>query len=110
VATATGITIEGQRSQFQGLFSEVFKVIFTVDTGNVAANSSDTTIISVPGMSQLTDVVLGWTHYHVDTEAHEMIETFHTWADELHFVQHNTSGGAVDPVSTTYGVIIGRLA
>lgn len=111
MGTATGVAVEiNERSQFQGIFDTVRMVEFTVDVGSIGTNSIDATIVSVPGLTAMMDIVLGWTHTHDTPHNHELLESIHAWDDELHLVVHNTSGGPIDPPSTTYRVIVGHLA
>lgn len=111
MGTATNIEIAlNQRSQFNGIFSNVWCVHFQVDVGSIATNALDATTVSVPGLVKDTDVVMGWTHVHLTgAHAHELIESIHAWDDELHLVVHNISGGPIDPPNTEYKVIVGRL-
>lgn len=111
MGTATSVSIElNQRMQFRGVFENVWCVHFTVDVGSVATNGVDSTTVSVPGLDKDKDIVLGWTHVHATgAHAHELIESIHTWDDELHLVVHNATGGPIDPPSTEYKVVIGRL-
>jgi hypothetical protein len=110
MGTATTVAIRGPNAeQFRGIFGDMRVVRFTVDVGSLNANTIDATTVSVPGLDPRLDVVIGWTHYHTGGHAHEYIESFHTWTDELHFIAHNTSGGAINPPSVDYTVVIGRL-
>lgn len=111
MGTATGIAVEfNERTQFQGMFDNVRLVEFTVDVGSIGTNAIDATVVSVPGLEAHMDVVLGWNHTHSTPHSHELIESIHTWDDELHLVVHNVSGGPIDPPSTTYRVVVGHLA
>ena len=110
MGTATAITVRGpEAAQFRGLFSDMRVVRFTVNVASLGSNAYDVTTVSVPGLDQTKDVVIGWTHTHTGGHTHEYIETFHTWTDELHMTAHNGGGNPVDPPSVDYTVVIGRL-
>lgn len=109
MGTATAISVTEGRKQFQGLFSEIYRLEFTIDPASMGSNAVDATAVACSGMDPQTDVVIGWTHYHAGVHGHEVVETFHTWTDELHVVLHNVSGGTVDLPSTVYTVLVGRL-
>jgi len=110
MGTATSIsTLVSQRTSFQGVFEHVWEVKFSVDLGNIATNAVDQTVVAVPGLDPERDIVLGWTHYHTGTHAEELVESIHTWTDELHLVTHNITGGTVNPPAATFRVVMGRL-
>lgn len=110
MGTATAVSIPApEASQFRGVFESVRIIRFTVDVGSLGSNAIDTTTVAVPGLDPTRDIVIGWTHNHSGGHAHEYVEAFHTWADELHFIAHNTSGGPINPPSVNYTAVVGRL-
>lgn len=109
MATGTAVTIRENTYQFRGIFEYVWVVRFTLDTPSVSGNSSNEDTVSVPGLRRATDVIIGFTHtVEPSTDiSHEV----HVGADDtLHILSHNSSGAPIDPASTNYVVVIGRVA
>lgn len=110
MATATNIRIlDNHRMQFQGLFSNVLLVTFTIPETTVSGNATEESSIAVAGVDHETDYVLAWTHTHDTEHAHEVMEDIHTWDGAVHLIAHNRSGSPVTIPATTYRVIVARL-
>jgi hypothetical protein len=97
------------RSQFQGLFSEMWSVSETVDFGNAATGlgtfaSAD---VTVPGVA-LGDIVMGISA-GVDT-VDTVIGGAVTAANTVTLTVLNNTAGAVDLTSTTLKFIVVRPA
>lgn len=107
MTAATNINVKsGQRSQFQGVFSHVWVVEFTLDTAIVGTNAYVEDTIAVPGV-RAGDVVLA-IGYFVEPN-HELVRWAYVPASDIvHFVTHNNGGGPVDPPSATYKIVIAR--
>lgn len=111
MATVSSVSVvRNERVQFQGLIQQVVIVEATVAAVTISGNANEDSTIPAVGIDHETDFVLGWTHSHAGTHAHEVNEEVHTWDDELHLVVHNRSGSPVDLPQTTYKFLVGRLA
>jgi hypothetical protein len=97
------------RSQFQGLFSEMWAVSETVDFGNAATGSGTfaSVNVTVPGVA-LGDIVMGISA-GVDT-VDTVIGGAVTAADTVTLTVLNNTTGAVDLTSTTLKFIVVRPA
>jgi len=97
------------RSQFQGLFSEMWAVSETVDFGNAATGSGTfaSADVTVPGVA-LGDIVMGISA-GVDT-VDTVIGGAVTAADTVTLTVLNNTTGAVDLTSTTLKFIVVRPA
>jgi hypothetical protein len=97
------------RSQFQGLFSEMWAVSETVDFGNAATGSGTfaSAEVTVPGVA-LGDIVMGISA-GVDT-VDTVIGGAVTAANTVTLTVLNNSAGAVDLASTTLKFIVVRPA
>jgi hypothetical protein len=105
MTAATNVVISNGRQQFQGVFSEVKVVKFTLDTASINANSTAEDTVAVPGV-EFGDVILGWG---VDAEpSHDLMMCVHAATDALHILTHNNSGGSVNPASADWTVVVGR--
>ncbi len=97
------------RSQFQGLFSEMWAVSETVDFANAATGSGTfaSADVTVPGVA-LGDIVMGISA-GVDT-VDTVIGGAVTAADTVTLTVLNNTTGAVDLTSTTLKFIVVRPA
>jgi hypothetical protein len=97
------------RSQFQGLFSEMWSVSETVDFGNAATGSGTfaSAEVTVPGVA-LGDIVMGISA-GVDT-VDAVIGGAVTAANTVTLTVLNNTAGAVDLTSTTLKFIVVRPA
>jgi hypothetical protein len=97
------------RSQFQGLFSEMWAVSETVDFGNAATGSGTfaSADVTVPGVA-LGDIVMGISA-GVDT-VDTVIGGAVTAANTVTLTVLNNTTGAVDLTSTTLKFIVVRPA
>ncbi len=97
------------RSQFQGLFSEMWAVSETVDFGNAAtgAGTFASADVTVPGVA-LGDIVMGISA-GVDT-VDTVIGGAVTAANTVTLTVLNNTAGAVDLTSTTLKFIVVRPA
>jgi len=107
MAAATDVLVEvDQRVQFQGLFSHVWVVHFTLDTANISGNATAEDTVAIPGIKR-GDIVLGFAQDGTPSKA--LLYNVHVEADNLLAVlSHNSSGGNVNPASDTWHVVIGR--
>ena len=107
MAAATSVVVERGTKQFQGMFSEMWKVTATLNTDslNDGAGVSDT--VAVPGVA-LGDMVLGISH-GVDA-AGVVVHAYVSAANVVTLRMQNESGGTVDLASATVRVVVGRLA
>lgn len=104
--TATVVEREG-RSQFQGLFSDIWTIEASVDFASTSGNASDHGVVAVPGLDPLYDLILGWSRavpYPDDTS----FDVAHIATDAVHVIYHNDSGAPYDPAASLYHFIIGR--
>ena len=97
------------RSQFQGLFSEMWAVSETVDFANAATGSGTfaSADVTVPGVA-LGDIVMGISA-GVDT-VDTVIGGAVTAANTVTLTVLNNTAGAVDLASTTLKFVVGRPA
>ena len=107
MAAATAVVVERGTRQFQGMFSEMWKVSATLNTASLddGAGTSDT--VTVPGVA-LGDIVLGSSH-GVD-RAGITVTAYVSAADTVTLRIQNESAGTVDLASTTVKLVVGRLA
>lgn len=94
--------------QFRGVFSRVWRVEATVDYASINSNATGYEEISVPGLDQSKDVVLGFNR-NEDVSAHGTFEVAHVHDDAVHLAMHNVSGGSYNPPSATYLIVVGRM-
>ena len=97
------------RSQFQGLFSEMWAVSETVDFGNAATGSGTfaSADVTVPGVA-LGDIVMGISA-GVDT-VDTVIGGAVTAANTVTLTVLNNTAGAVNLASTTLKFVVARPA
>ncbi len=97
------------RSQFQGLFSEMWAVSETVDFANAATGSGTfaSADVTVPGVA-LGDIVMGISA-GVDT-VDTVIGGAVTAANTVTLIVLNNTAGAVNLASTTLKFVVARPA
>ena len=97
------------RSQFQGLFSEMWAVSESVDFGNAATGSGTfaSVDVTVPGVA-LGDIVMG-VSIAVDT-VDTVIGGAVTAANTVTLTVLNNTAGAVNLASTTLKFVVARPA
>jgi len=107
MAAATAVVVERGTKQFQGMFSEMFKVTCTLDAGSLIDGAGESDTVTVPGVA-LGDMVLGFS-FGVD-KAGVVCHAYVSAADTVTLRLQNESGGTVNLASTTVRVVVGRLA
>lgn len=107
MAAGTNVQIQDNLSQFRGVFDRVWVVRFTLDTGSITSNSNAEDTVAIPGIDR-NNIVLGFT-YENEPPADVIHEVHVASTDVLHIVTHNVSGGATNPPSNNWTVVIGRL-
>ncbi len=106
MAAATAVVVERGTKQFQGMFSEMFKVTCTLDVGSLTDGAGETETIAVPGVV-LGDAVLGFS-FGID-KAGMVCHAYVSAANVVTLRVQNESGSTVDLASTTVKVIVGRI-
>lgn len=107
MAAGTNVAVRCGRQQFQGLFEDVMVLEFTLDTGSINSNTTAEDTVSAPGLSFSSCIVLGWAY---GTEpSHDLLHEVHAATNALHILTHNNSGGAVNPASSRWQVVIAKL-
>ena len=107
MAAATAVTVTQGTRQFPGLFSELFLVRATMDFGNLADAAGETNTIAVPGVA-LGDLVVGVS---LGLDISGITVTAYVSAANVVSVRvQNESGGALDILTSTVRVIVGRAA
>ena len=106
MAAASSVVVERGTKQFQGMFSEMWKVTGTLDAGSLADGAGETDTITVPGVA-LGDIVLG-VSLGVDL-AGLTITGYVSAADTVSLRVQNESTATVNLASTTVRVVVGRL-
>jgi hypothetical protein len=96
------------RSQFQGLFSEMWSYSESVDFGNAATGSGTfaSVDVTVPGVA-LGDMVLGFSVGV--SEAGLVRRAYVSAANTVTIVTYNPTAGSVDLASTVVDVIVARM-
>ena len=107
MAAASAVVVERGTRQFQGMFSEMWKVSATLDAGSLSDGAGETDTVAVPGVA-LGDIVLG-ASFGVD-EAGLSVTGYVSAADVVSLRVQNESGGTVNLDSTTIKLVVGRLA
>lgn len=107
MAAASSVVVERGNKQFQGMFSEMWKVTCTLDAGSLADAAGESDTIAVPGVA-LGDMVLGFST-GVD-RAGITITGYVSAANVVTLRVQNESGGTVDLASTTVKLVVARLA
>lgn len=100
---------ERNRSQFEGLFSDMWLVSATVDAASVAAEASGTDTITVPGVA-LGDVVVGFS-LGVTINSNLVVQCFVSAANTVTLMYTNNNvaaGAAIDVASTTVRLVVAR--
>ena len=107
MASATAVVVERGNKQFQGMFSEMWKVTCTLDAGSLADGAGESDTIAVPGVA-LGDMVLGFST-GVD-RAGITVTGYVDSANSVTLRVQNESGGTFDLASTTVKLVVARLA
>ena len=107
MAAASSVVVERGNKQFQGMFSEMWKVTCTLDAGSLGDGAGESDTIAVPGVA-LGDMVLGFST-GVD-RAGITITGYVSASDTVTLRVQNESGGTVDLASTTVKLVVARLA
>lgn len=108
MAAASAVVSKVGREQFQGLFSEMFAVKATLDSGSVADGAGATDTVAVPGVA-VGDMVIG-VAFGVDL-VDMTVTAYVQAANAVEIRVQNESGtGPVDLASTTIRLLIGRPA
>ena len=106
MAAATAVQLRQDGSQqFQGVFSRVWTVVATLDSASVATGANTTDTVAVPGVA-LGDMVLGLS---AGVDVAGVARTAYVSAANVVTISFaNTTGGAVDLVSTTIRLVVAR--
>jgi len=107
MANATSVTSRQGRSQFQGVFSEMWQVKATIDADSLNDGAGDNDTVTVPGVA-LGDHVIS-VGFGVDL-AGVMVHGYVSAANTVTLRFQNESGGTVDLGSTNVKIVIGRPA
>lgn len=108
MAAASAVRVEQGSKMLQGVFSELWLVTATLDSGSVADGAGATDTVAVPGLA-LGDMVLG-VSFGVDL-VDMTVTAYVQAANALEIrVQNESGAGPVDLASTTIKVLIGRPA
>lgn len=106
MAAATSISHHRGSQQFQGVFSDLWAVTCTLDTGSLATGASGNDTVTVPGV-KLGDVVLAMSNT-VASSATRVATV--TNDNEVTITTSNLTGAAVDPTVATVKLVVGRFA
>ena len=100
-------TVQQGATQFQGTFTELWRVTETVNFGNAATGSGTfaSVDVTVPNVA-LGDIVMGIS-MGVDT-VDGVVGGAVTAANTVTLTLLNNSGGAIDLASTTCKFVVGR--
>lgn len=106
MAAATAVVSHRGRTQFQGIFSDMWTVKATLDAGSVADGAGETQTVAVPGVA-LGDMVLGIS---LGVDLVDMTVTGYVQAANAVEVriQNESGAGPVDLASTTIKLVIAR--
>ena len=107
MAAASSVVVERGTKQFQGMFSEMWKVTATLDAGSLADGAGETDTVAVTGVA-LGDIVLG-ASFSVD-EVGMTVTGYVSAANTVSLRIQNESGSTVDLASATIRLVVGRLA
>ena len=107
MASASSVVVERGNKQFQGMFSDMWKVTGTLDAGSLADGAGESDTVTVPGVV-VGDIVLGWS---LGVSATGMtITAYVSAADTVTLRVQNESGSTVDLSSTSVKLVVARLA
>jgi hypothetical protein len=106
MAAATSVVVERGTKQFQGMFSEMWKVTGTLNADSLSDGAGTSDTITVPGVA-LGDIVMGFS-FGVSL-AGVSATAYVSAADTVTIRIQNESAGTVDLASTTVRVVVGRL-
>jgi hypothetical protein len=105
--TSTVTRVEQGNKQWQGMFTETWLVLATIDPSSVAAGAEDTGTLTVPGVA-LGDMVISYAptvNQTVDAD----INVFVSAANTLTVRLSNLNGAAaLDLASSTWHILVGR--
>ena len=107
MAAASSVVVERGTKQFQGMFSEMWKVTATLDAGSLSDGAGETDTVAVTGVA-LGDIVLG-ASFSVD-EVGMTVTGYVSAANTVSLRIQNESGSTVDLASATIKLVVGRLA
>jgi hypothetical protein len=107
MAAASAVVVERGTKQFQGMFSEMWKVTATLDAGSLSDGAGETDTVAVPGVA-IGDMVLG-ASFGVDV-AGLSVTGYVSAANVVSLRVQNESGGTVNLDSTTIKLVVGRLS
>ena len=107
MAAASAVVVERGTKQFQGMFSEMWKVTATLDAGSLSDGAGETDTVAVPGVA-IGDMVLG-ASFGVDV-AGLSVTGYVSAANVVSLRVQNESGGSVNLDSTTIKLVVGRLS
>lgn len=97
--------VERQRSQFQGLFSEMWLCTGVKNYSSVAAGAEALDNFTVPGLQQ-GDMVLGWSaDIAIDTDIIVFVQVDNGL---IRVMITNVGSGSVDLANATWKFLIGR--
>lgn len=105
--TATVASIQQGKSQFQGLFNEMWAVNLTVNPASIAAGAEDSATFTIPGLA-LGDMVLGLSpgvDLTIDADVSAHVSAANTL---LIRISNLDASVALDLASSTWKVLIGR--
>lgn len=106
MAAATAVVTERGNKQFQGMFSEMWKVTATLNAGSLVDGAGETDTVTVPGVA-LGDIVLG-VSFGVD-QAGVIVSAYVSAANTVSLRVQNESTATVDLASTTIRLVVARL-
>ena len=108
MAAATSVVTERGTRQFQGMFSEMWKVSCTLDTDSLNDGAGVGDTVTVPGVA-LGDIVIGFS-FGVSL-AGVTATAYVSAADTVTIrVQNESATNPLDLASSTIRVVVGRLA
>lgn len=102
---ASAVTVHQGTQQFQGLFSNFWRVKATIDFGSASDGNSVSDTITVPGVA-LGDVVMG-VSLGV-SQGLGNVDAYVSAANTVTVMVSNLETAALDLASTTVKVIVGR--
>lgn len=106
MAAATAVVTERGNKQFQGMFSEMWKVTATLNAASLVDGAGETDTVTVPGVA-LGDIVLG-VSFGVD-QAGVIVSAYVSAANTVSLRVQNESTATVDLASTTIRLVVARL-
>ena len=107
MAAATSVVVERGNKQFQGMFQDMWKVSCVLDAGSLTTLTGESDTVTVPGVA-LGDIVLGLS-CGVD-RAGLTITAYVSAANTVTIRVQNDTAGTIDLASTTFNLVVARLA